>query len=260
MRLFYLSIFFLLGFAAILIIPIYLHETSCIQKSQDHTITGTTANHSNVKEPAAVALDKKGRKAAAEIKITKQQKVGSADYLFKEETINKFGESLICEEIKITDLALVFFTYCLVLVAYFQLRSNEYILKESERAHVFANLKGDVIGTNAQISISAVNTGRSPCIIKGIVGKFSKEIPTIWSNYSGSKKFDYDISIAPNQTFVPHLPASFTSPAANNIFFYGYIYYEDIFQERHQSRFCLKLDFTTGQTVSCGPRKLNKTV
>ena len=44
---------------------------------------------------------------------------------------------LFCGEMRLTDLALVFFTYCLVVVGAFTLRSNQRTVQDLERAYLW---------------------------------------------------------------------------------------------------------------------------
>jgi hypothetical protein len=76
-----------------------------------------------------------------------QETGGAADLSKNNNTDHKQGapsqindpprQSVLCTELRLTDLALVFFTYCLVIVGWFGLRSSERNLEATERAYIF---------------------------------------------------------------------------------------------------------------------------
>ena len=98
-------------------------------------------------------------------------------------TLNRKYEilgGLLCNELKITDVALTFFTYCLVIVGWFQIRSNSTTIRELERAQLFCGPISPLLtpdGTLMQFVVS--NYGRTLGVIKEFHYEFSDNEPTV---------------------------------------------------------------------------------
>ena len=79
---------------------------------------------------------------------------------------------------KITDWTLVFFTYALVVVGWFTLRSNEQTAVDTERAYIFLSHKEPGIDNGfVALELQTVNQGRMFGVLKEIKYKFIRELP-----------------------------------------------------------------------------------
>jgi hypothetical protein len=76
----------------------------------------------------------------------------------------KWSPSWLCEEGKITDFLLVYFTYCLVIVGWFTIRSAERTAADVERAYI--GITGGEIyilpNNRVRVLLKATNQGKTP--------------------------------------------------------------------------------------------------
>jgi hypothetical protein len=151
------------------------------------------------------------------------------------------------------DIALVFLTYCLAVIGWAAIRSNERQSNTLERAHVFAgpaNTSNGVIISPTQISIhvTAVNYGRSVGIIREVFAEFSETEPSgskaIYGKGVGGRSDPHDESIQPSSQPILVTVDPFVSTNTKAVFFFGYIRYNDIFKRWHVNRWCIKLSTT----------------
>jgi hypothetical protein len=161
----------------------------------------------------------------------------------------------ICEA-RFTDLGVLFLTYCLAIIGWFTIRSNEQTVRILERALVFTGPTniggkessgltryGSHIWKTGAVRILAVNQGRTPALVTFAHGEFSDAEPTGASPSYDMGKGDYlcDFALAANS-----LPNSGALPAEwifdwRDQFFFGFVEYRDVFGKMHTSRFCAKL-------------------
>jgi hypothetical protein len=136
----------------------------------------------------------------------------------------------LCEEAKFTDLLLLYFTYCLVIVGWFTIRSGERSTRNLERAYLFAGPSNPKQIDNGVITeVSIENHGRTPGILKEAYAEYSATEPTgttpIYQNGS-AKKFDSAIPPSGPQSInsqPPPLPTRWDSPLPGEQYFFGYI-------------------------------------
>jgi hypothetical protein len=178
---------------------------------------------------------------------------GDTEHSYKQQ--NRF-----CD-IRITDIAIGLFTYCLVVVGAFQLYRQEFILRESERAHVFAGPSGRIeTGNNFVVYLETYNYGRTAGIIKKIYAEFSATEPTKEINYAAvGAEYIYDYLIKPNSLGEAMDPFRSTSNA--ECYFIGFVSYVDMFRKHHISKFCVRIQppgpGQRGRYVPVGPPALN---
>jgi len=141
-------------------------------------------------------------------------------------------QAIFCGEMKFTDLALIFFTYCLVLVGWFTLRSNERNTESLERAYVFPGYSSLRFRNNrAFFTLVMTNTGRMPGIIKEVGYAFleRERLPRWrWQCDWNWEKIPYDWVI-PADTRRDIRPVK---SAANHHIFVMYIRYRDMFSRK----------------------------
>jgi hypothetical protein len=164
-------------------------------------------------------------------------------------------EKFLCDA-KITDVAIAFFTYCLVVVGWFQLSGGEKILRDVERAHVFARISVTASGYAPTVRIRADNSGRGPATLRAIVGKFSAKEPWWYMNLKGADRHDkLDELIAPNEP--AHNEIGFPSVISGPQYFFGYIEYQDMFHRLHRSMYCIRIEPGSPLFTMAGSRRLN---
>jgi hypothetical protein len=133
---------------------------------------------------------------------------------------------------KITDLALAFFTYTLAVIGYFTLQSAEQTAESVEHSYIFFGYTPmEYRADHAIFDLFVRNTGRMPGTIKKFGYKFlhrtdlphrRKQVDWEW------EKVPYDYTIRPDQRETLH---RFRSLKGSNIFV-CFIEYEDLFTKR----------------------------
>jgi hypothetical protein len=170
--------------------------------------------------------------------------------------------SVVCDA-KITDWGLAFFTYALVIVGWFGIRSNERAIRDMERAVLFGGPFRPIwTGTKTQVPIVLENYGRTVGILKEIYVEFSTIEPTGPVVYNIANGFvDLRDEGFPPIRRAPHEPVPLAwacdSPHQGEHFVFGYFRYEDIFGREHRNLFCNKIDPTTPNIKIAGPRAWN---
>lgn len=156
--------------------------------------------------------------------------------------------SWLCEEVKFTDLLLAYFTYCLVIVGWFTIRSGERNSRNLERAYIFSGpWRPYQVGPSVITFVTIENFGRSPGILKEAYGEYSATEPVAkYPTYKNGSSRSFDSAIPPTPVRPPNfqpntLPAKWESPLPGEQYFFGYVRYVDIFGVRHESRFCAKI-------------------
>jgi len=70
--------------------------------------------------------------------VAQKQREASNDHAKTGQERDSYIRTLLCDEVKGTDIALVYFTFCLVIVGWFTLRSADENTKRAERAYLVA--------------------------------------------------------------------------------------------------------------------------
>jgi hypothetical protein len=157
-----------------------------------------------------------------------------------------FPSMFLCDA-KITDVALVFFTYCLAVVGFFAIRSAEAALKKTERAYVFG---GPGRQDAQKIYFTIANYGKTAAFVRTVIwdhvdwNKWSatlqpkRPIPTYDVYFPDEKAFHRmdDISFPPR-----------TEPPWD--VFFGIIIFGDVFGDTHQSIFEHRLEWNGSHWV-----------
>lgn len=118
------------------------------------------------------ATDKHNNQTGGSVK-TENQNSDNANRASDQINTDYSPKSLFCGETKGTDLALVFFTYCLVIVGWFTLRSNERNLEALERAYIFHGYDPLRYSKKAAaINVVMINVGRMPGAVTEVGYKF----------------------------------------------------------------------------------------
>ena len=179
---------------------------------------------------------------------------------------------LLCGEMKLTDLALVFFTYCLVVVGWFTLRSNERTAQDIERSHVFlsADIKRRWIpnllgGKSLEVLFAFKNHGKTHAIVVKIeaevrtVAKLPKrireqaiEMPPGLAIGAGDTTEEFRVI-----NLVADADYAMLLNGERVVLFVGTIQYRDIFGKLHSTGFCLNWNPVLGGLTPSPTRKLN---
>lgn len=117
----------LIGGSIIAFLPIVIHESSLCPPKQPISWHIEGDKHSIQEQKK---FDKSSRLSS-----------GAQNQTFKlnaylDEGDKDGSKSLLCDELKITDIPLVFFTYCLVVVGWFTMRSTDETAKRAQRAYL----------------------------------------------------------------------------------------------------------------------------
>ncbi len=175
--------------------------------------------------------------------VQKQQAESDEEYArAPENDIAAPLRNLLCEA-RVTDIALVYFTYCLVIVGWFTMRSGERTSRDLERAIIgggpyIANPSRDAEG-NMILTPQFANYGRSFALLKEIIIGVSDDEPSSSTpNYSGLAIHRYDLVIHPDAKNVRDDHISVTHSIEKPFYCFGYFKYHDVFRREHTSRFC----------------------
>jgi hypothetical protein len=168
-----------LGFVLCFWAPEKLQELSCgpatVQQSGAVHEQDQTANTNNNKANGAVNPTKEINTNAKQNEPTQIN--------------NPPRQSVLCTDLRLTDLALVFFTYCLVIVGWFSLRASERNLETLERAYMFHGYSPlEFRGDQARFTLVMINAGRMPGGVKEVGWKFLRrnDLPPSRSQIDGS--------------------------------------------------------------------------
>lgn len=140
--------------------------------------------------------------------------------------------STICDA-KITDWGLAFFTYCLVIVGWFAIRSTKENTEVSERAYVFHGYSPlQFRNGRATFTLNMLNAGKMPgsvtevgwTFLKGLDLPKTREEKRTWE----FKSLEYDFVLRPNIRWDIR---TFESLSGDNTFV-SYIKYTDFFTKR----------------------------
>jgi len=169
-------------------------------------------------------------------------------------------DSPIFCDTRISDILLVFFTYCLVVVGWFTMRSNQETMRELERARFHPKFirfeRNSEHDPKPTIHYGFINTGRSVgtvysfLIVATVVGPITGSEP----DYLGRRPFRMMNGIHPGSTLgteppdglmMPHViqpdvtPADYAAMAAGEriILVRGYIQFKDVYGISRTQRF-----------------------
>ncbi len=152
-------------------------------------------------------------------------------------------KNILCGDMKLTDLALAFFTYTLAIVGWFTLRSNEQTAEAIERAYVFLGYNPLIFDDYRGVEFTLVmtNVGRMPAWIKEVGYAFldRTDLPASREGIDWTwNKIPYDWIIGRVRRKIRKLE----SPYGWNHIFVTYISYQDVFTKRvHTSRMAMHI-------------------
>jgi hypothetical protein len=162
--------------------------------------------------------------------------------------------SLTCGEMKFTDLALVFFTYCLVIVGWYTLRSNQRAVEDIECAYLWPGFGiNEPHGRSGRTWVLTIrNTGRSAGVIHSIHHKLLTED----AYKAGNFKFEYfdgrENVISPSV----ELKSGIEYDIVTSMISCGYIVFTDIFDRTRKQgwKHRLRLDGHSDSLPGCYSR------
>jgi hypothetical protein len=160
---------------------------------------------------------------------------------------------------KLSDFLLLFLTYCLAIVGYFQILRSEEHTRTIERAFIFGGplfisqqpvllgtppLPGVIANADgtSSVKIVAQNFGRTPGIIKRVFVQFSLNEPMgDQPVYGTGQSHAPDLILQPNNPIYPIRQEPFSSQYTVSHYCFGYIEYIDMFRNIHTSRWCFRI-------------------
>jgi len=239
----------------VLILPLAVKNTCRLGPRYEERTINTDykpADHQNAAEGAKNTLP------------LKQSNSSQTDKSPNSSYLKNFDVLGFCQEAKITDIALVYFTACLVIVGWFGIRSNERAIRDMERAVIFLGpVQPSVTGAKTVSPISLENYGRSVGVVKEIYVETSITEPT------GKPVFNKTVGVSKprDDGFPPSAPRKPTDrpplfdwwefPHTGEHYVFGYVRYIDIFRIQHHSLFCNKIDPATHRVTIAGPPDWN---
>jgi len=178
---------------------------------------------------------------------------------------------------RVSDLGLIYLTYCLVVVGYFQIRRGEKNLKEIERAVVvsgplvweqvpiapqmimFQNqIAIRIVNNTTELKIGVTNNGRTAAIMKETFVQFALAEPTgPEAVYGTGETRKYDMGIPANNATVLVDHKTWVSNDTAPHYCYGFIRYSDIFRDMHTNRFCVRIEPGTANVTNAGSEAYN---
>jgi hypothetical protein len=170
------------GLVVLFLCPIWFRASSChappLSDEMNHEENGgpiDNGEHPKNYQYRTSYLDEDISNALSVVTQKQNTKSEKAGTRAGNNDIEGLFSDLLCD-VHITDIAVVYFTYCLVIVGWFAMRSRERTSKDLERAYVFidyellmernTHLKEDGI-INKQIALVFKNFGRTPAIVNG---------------------------------------------------------------------------------------------
>jgi hypothetical protein len=231
------------GFFVWLALPLYVHETSCPpQKPESGTIQGD--GHASGKQGAPNQIPI----FAEWISATEHQQASGQNEQPATHNYRFWSGEWFCGDLKITDLALVFFTYCLVVVGWYTMRSNERTLHDMERAHLFISLVAGslqvTLDQKLNVHVVLMNLGRSIGFGTELYIEFSVLEPAgRKARYikANGTTLSLDVGVQPNNEPGPGSAILVQSEIIVDQFMFGYIRYIDTFRKPHTNRFCMRI-------------------
>ncbi|HEX3486372.1 MAG TPA: hypothetical protein VHT51_15010 [Micropepsaceae bacterium] len=182
-------------------------------------------------------------------------------------------------ELRIGDLGLIFFTYCLVVVGWATMRSAENTARAVERSWVI------VQGVSAKalielsppgkpiIEVLLVNAGKGPAILKAILGGGLANTAEIDPNRIPLAEMPIDdvigAALPPGETYTIHagLKQEVEAKAHKmivegkaNFVLRTVLVYEDGFGDRHETAYCIRYNPQSKIFVGYGGKKHNYTI
>jgi hypothetical protein len=187
--------------------------------------------------------------------------------------------SLLCGEAKITDVALVFFTYCLVIVGWFTMQNVDDTAKRTERAYILGGgpygIPRDYYRPDKQWQhwpeakhfhdprrMTIQNYGKTPGFITEVEWglcppeSFPKVIsvsqalddPTFHRHFVRTVEYPMEV-FQPNTAWLPYRHVEFDRKENVGKILFGRIRYKDVFHKEHYSTFKLLLDERFSQAL-----------
>jgi hypothetical protein len=156
-------------------------------------------------------------------------------------------------DVHITDIFLLYFTFCLVIIGYFTMRSADRTVKNTERAIIFGGPIGHHPNFPAprpnpakpySLAVGVTNYGRTIGILKEFYIEFSLIEPTekkaVYDPLKGML-IKTDTGVLPGVGEQNGFLGYASTDTAQDQYCYGYVKYLDIFRQPHIARFCVKI-------------------
>jgi len=151
------------------------------------------------------------------------------------------AKPLLCEEVKATDLLIVFFTYCLVVVGWFTLRSSDDTYRRIERAYVFVSIRPG----SGKCHVTFKNHGKSPAILQNFgAGLWKSDGFPPKTEVKEETNLPPGLVIGAGGEYIKDIPISVSLEDLKsineyliNLCIYGTVKYKDILDETRETNF-----------------------
>jgi hypothetical protein len=171
---------FIAGLVLCFILPPLFREYACAL-SQQNTIR--TEQHDGS------GKQQKGPKVL--VQENKTQPANQRNYRTATLKNEYSAKSVVCGEMKLTDLALIFFTYCLFMVGIFAMRGSKHTVEELQRAHLWPGFGDhDPVTNGMKWFITVANSGQTAGVIKEI--NYFIELEEVYRSGKGDLKQFYE--------------------------------------------------------------------
>jgi hypothetical protein len=242
-----LALLIALGFVTFVIAPLWVQQSWCPPKRPSTGAiqgnSGPTRNENGRHHQEWDFIQ--FQKVQAE---TQQEQAAQGD--------DRWPPTWLCEDVKLTDVLVAYFTFCLVIVGGFTLHQSERSTREVERAYLGGG--GECQIDDGQIRrntagqrlfrVEIGNHGKTPAFLSA----FDIHFCMLSEVRKGPKP------VTPRFTHVDQFPAGekhrpigdlIPIPRPNDNIVYGAFWYEDIWERPHCYRFILSID-ASGRTPS----------
>jgi hypothetical protein len=225
------------GFALVFLVPLLVKPSLCPPKEP---------NIWTIKGERNPAHNEQGSNGINNVLVAEQKQTADNQNKGNTNYLRVFPQTWFCDESRFTDFLIAYFTYCLVIIGWFGIRSNERLSRNLERAFIFGTPHIDsaktVPGGNIFIEIVMHNTGRTAGTVKVIYGEVSPNVEPFGEPvYAHGSTREANGMLPPTLGNAIRAPVTFECPVTADFYFFGYIDYDDLFRRPHTSRFCAKI-------------------
>jgi hypothetical protein len=222
-----------IGLAIFVVLPVWFEKTSCPQEQQSVWPINSQPRTDYEKQAAIDGM-------TIYPKTPNKHQPNADERYFN-------WPAWLCPDLKASNIGLIFFTYCLVTVGWFSMKSNEQTLHDLERADLAASLVEESRSpTSRNIRLYIHNFGRTRAVTQRLHIESMSSVPTIqFPIYNSVSTRSIPATVTPSvQNRPERSPLVLEAPLTDAIVF-GFIDYADVFGNNHTARFCI--DLSQGQ-------------
>lgn len=214
--------------------PIWVHRTYCSLHGHGHVIAQkpATGQNDNANQFQNIIVFPTGTYSSQNGPDTNERQAAEGEHI---------RHPWLCSA-ELTDIAIAFFTYCLVVVGWATMRSNEETVRDVESPHVAFHFRAQISPSGRLIVGCGIqNGGASRAVLKEwYVGLLQAEPKNRFPNYPTEIPYRF----AKTDMFVPVSDGSqevttIWMDPSRTPYIIGYFKYRDIFKRMHTARICM---------------------